>query len=103
MTFLAKKESACGSTVDALGSALKTRRKYSSDPVFASDMKQLVAISSRWVDECPHMTSAVHHGEQLDIILRVADFVVGHSAGVFRRSSSFYRSRRLVASFSVQL
>ena len=97
-TSLAEDDSACKSTLNEMRAALRTRRRYSSDPVLASDVEQLVSISIRWVDECPPVTVTVRHRDHLDGILSVADLVFGHSADVLSQSARLYRSRRFVVS-----
>ena len=99
-TSLAEDASACRSTLDELMSALMTRRRYSSHPVLASDARQLLSITSRWLDDCPHVTVTVRRTEHLRSILGVADLVFGHRAGELSESASFFRSCRFTCFLS---
>ena len=91
MTSLAEDESACQSVLDDVRSALTIRRRYSSDPVLATDVEHLLVISARLVDDCPHVALT---GRRRQRILRVADLVFGHGAGagVLSDPTHFYRS-----------
>jgi len=92
-------EGLCDSTLAELTAALRTREKYSTDPVLDSDVEQLVSVTSRWIDDCPHTTPVLRHADRLISLLRVADLIFGHS-DVSWSSSSFCRSHRSVSYFS---
>jgi len=97
MTSLAENEGVCESTLDNLSSVLRTRRKYSGDPVLKSDVNQLLSISSRWIDDCLHTTLGLGHTDDLNILLTVADLIFAHSVSSHSRVFTvFYRSNVIV-------
>ena len=99
---LAGDASACKSTVDELIAAVRTRHEYSSNPVLTSAVGQLVSVSNRWLDECPHdvMNFTVDRLEHLNSILHVADLIFGHSGHILSQSASFYKYRNCSISYS---
>ena len=95
MTSLAEDEGTCESTLDELAAALMTRRKYSNDPVLYDDIKRLKSISDRWLDECLYVTPGLRSGNDVNVLLCIADLIFGHRDALWQWSS-FYRSRRLL-------
>ena len=92
-------EGVCESTLAELTAVLRTREKYSSDPVLNSDVKQLISVTGHWIDDCPNTTPSLRHPDHLISLLEVADLIFGHT-DMYWSSSLFYRSHRSVSYYS---